>query len=82
LLAVDEPVWAVPLLAVACVPLAPPAAPCVPSIEPDCVVPVSVEAVFVFLLLLLQARTIAAPSANGNVNFIIEPPCRGVTLQR
>src|SRR5438270_13430891 len=60
----------VPALAVACVPLAPPAVPCVPSIDPDCVVPVSFEAVRVFLLLLLQPKTSAAASAIGNVTFI------------
>src|SRR5438067_1371887 len=68
----------VPALAVACVPLAPPAVPCVPEIEPDCVVPVSVEAVRVFLLLLLQPKTSAAASAIGNVTFICNPP-RGVS---
>src|SRR5438094_4313174 len=69
----------VPVLAVACVPLAPPAVPCVPEIDPDCVVPVSVEAVVrVFLLLLLQPKTSAAASAIGNVTFICNPP-RGVS---
>jgi hypothetical protein len=75
----DEFVWFdVPVLAVACVPGCSPAVDAVPETEPDCVVPVSFEAVErVLLLLLLQPKTIAAASAIGNVNFIINPP-RGV----
>jgi hypothetical protein len=65
--------------ALACVPLAPPAVPCVPEIDPDCVMPVSFPAVRVFLLLELQPKMSAAASANGNENFMCEPP-QGVVV--
>jgi hypothetical protein len=60
------------------VPLAPPAVPCVPAIDPDCVVPVSLPAVRVFLLLELQPKMSAAASANGNENFMMCEPPQGV----
>jgi hypothetical protein len=68
----------VPVEALACVPLAPPAVPCVPAIDPDCVVPVSLPAVRVFLLLELQPKMSAAASANGNENFMMCEPPQGV----
>jgi hypothetical protein len=54
----------VPAVALPCAPFAPAAVPCVPEMEPDCVVPVSLPAVRVLLLLELQANSTAAASAN------------------
>jgi hypothetical protein len=51
------------VVAVACVPFAPAAVPCVPEMEPDCVVPVSFPAVRVLLLPLLHANANAAANA-------------------
>jgi hypothetical protein len=56
--------------AVPCVPFAPAAVPCVPEMEPDCVVPVSFAAVRVLLLLLLHAAN-AAASAMPSRTFIV-----------
>ena len=71
---VSVPVWAVdvdPVLGVLVVPcgvFCDPAVDDVPSIEPDCVVPL--DAVRVFLLLLLQPNTNAAASARPYAYFI------------
>jgi hypothetical protein len=51
------------VVAVACVPFAPAAVPCVPEMELGCVVPVSFPAVRVLLLPLLHANANAAASA-------------------
>jgi len=83
-LVVDRPV--LPALSEAVLPLlppvatwpdaAPPAVPCVPSIEPLCVVPVSLLAVLVSLLPLAQAASpIRATEASAvpRLNFICSP---------
>jgi hypothetical protein len=49
--------------AVPCVPFAPAAVPCVPEMEPDCVVPVSFAAVRVLLLPLLHADAATAAAS-------------------